>query len=852
MFRRLVAGVAGALMVTSLVAVVPASAVPAPVQQAAPVQAAAAQVLNWTADGDITDYQSAPTTAVAGATTIVFENSEATGNVTGMSHTLTFDTDTPGYNHDVNVDILANPFDSNNGKHQVDVVLTPGKYRFFCALPGHSGMVGELIVEAGGPDTIPPTVDATVSGNKDPQGNYIGSATVNVTAADTGGSGLDFVEYQIDDLTYQRYTAPFQVTEVGDHSVQYRATDKAGNVSQTGSKQFSVVEPQGDDIPPTVNATVAGNNTAKATVTVTASDADSGVKSVEYKLDSGAWTAYTAPVDVTTPGSHMLHYRATDNANNVSPEGMVDFTVVAGDTTPPTVNATVAGNNTAKATVTVTATDSGTGVKSTEYKLDSGPWTAYTAPVDVTAAGSHMLHYRATDNANNVSPEGMVSFTVTAPPDTTPPTVNATVAGNNTAKATVTVTATDSGSGVKSTEYKLDNGAWTAYTAPVDVTTAGAHTLAYRATDNANNVSAEGSVNFTVTAAPDTTPPTVNAAVAGNNTAKATVTITATDAGSGVKSTEYKLDSGQWTAYTAPVDVTAAGSHMLHYRATDNANNVSPEGMVSFTVTAPPDTTAPTVNASVAGNNTAKATVTVTATDAGSGVKSIEYKLDNGAWTAYTAPVDVTAAGTHTLAYRATDNANNVSAEGSTNLTVVAPPVDTTAPNTSAAVTGAKDPQGNYLGSATVTITATDSQSGVKTVEYALDNSAWTAYTTAVRVNALGAHTLKYRATDNAGNVAVEKSVSFTVVGQGSDVCPEGDNRATVIIERDDTKVANKDTGNGCTVSDLIDQYGDHPSHGAFVRHVELVTDDLVTRGVLTIREQSTLVRAAARSDIGN
>jgi hypothetical protein len=203
------------------------------------------------------------------------------------------------------------------------------------------------------------------------------------------------------------------------------------------------------------------------------------------------------------------------------------------------------------------------------------------------------------------------------------------------------------------------------------------------------------------------------------------------------------------------------------------------------------------------------------------------------------------------LHYRATDNANNVSTEGMVSFTVTAPP-DATAPNTSATVTGAKDPQGNYLGSATVTITATDSQSGVKTVEYALDNGAWTAYTAAVRVSALGAHTLKYRATDNAGNVAADKSVSFTVVGQGSDVCPEGDDRATVIIERDDTRVANKDTGNGCTVSDLVDQYGEHPSHGAFVRHVELVTDDLVTRGVLTIREQGTIVRAAARSDIGN
>ncbi len=122
---------------------------------------AAAQVLTWTADDDITRYRSAPTQAVAGATTIVFENSAATGNTTGMPHTLTFDTTTEGYNHDVNLNILASPFDPNNGRHEVTVTLTPGRYRYFCAIPGHArwsasswspgagGAVGTASVRAG-------------------------------------------------------------------------------------------------------------------------------------------------------------------------------------------------------------------------------------------------------------------------------------------------------------------------------------------------------------------------------------------------------------------------------------------------------------------------------------------------------------------------------------------------------------------------------------------------------------------------------------------------------------------------------------------------------------------------------
>jgi hypothetical protein len=118
-------------------------------------------------------------------------------------------------------------------------------------------------------------------------------------------------------------------------------------------------------------------------------------------------------------------------------------------------------------------------------------------------------------------------------------------------------------------------------------------------------------------------------------------------------------------------------------------------------------------------------------------------------------------------------------------------------------------------------------------------------------VNAKGAHTLRARATDNASNTSTPVSVAFTVVEQTGDACPNSDIRSTVIIGGDDTKVANKDTGNGCTLNDLIAERAFYPDHGTFVRHVEDVTGPLVTNGVLTRRDQGTIVRAASRSDIG-
>ena len=67
----------------------------------------------------------------------------------------------------------------------------------------------------------------------------------------------------------------------------------------------------------------------------------------------------------------------------------------------------------------------------------------------------------------------------------------------------------------------------------------------------------------------------------------------------------------------------------------------------------------------VAASVDAKRRVTLTATDQGSGVDRIEYRIGTGAWTTYTAPVQVGAAAT-TVEHRAVDKVGNVGATTST------------------------------------------------------------------------------------------------------------------------------------------------------------------------------------------
>lgn len=118
---------------------------------------------------------------------------------------------------------------------------------------------------------------------------------------------------------------------------------------------------------------------------------------------------------------------------------------------------------------------------------------------------------------------------------------------------------------------------------------------------------------------------------------------------------QYRLGTGEWTAWSAAVDLPA-GSYDVAYRAR------SANGQWSSVETLPVkvDDVVPTATARLAGR-----VLTVSAADGGgSGVGSVEYHLAGQAWRAYTGPVtlDRTA---QVVSFRSTDVAGNVSTVGS-------------------------------------------------------------------------------------------------------------------------------------------------------------------------------------------
>jgi len=325
----------------------------------------------------------------------------------------------------------------------------------------------------------------------------------------------------------------------------------------------------------------------------------------------------------------------------------------------------------------------------------------------------------------------------------------------------VTLAASDATSGLLSTQYRVDGGAWQAYANPVTVSGDGEHRVEFYSTDTAGNVEPLQAVSFRI----DTTAPATEAFLSGPlggggwYTGLVVVTLVAADASSGVDLTEFRVDGGSWQAYAEPVEVAGDGTHTVEYRSTDVAGVDEGSQSVVFDVDATPPATVAVPVGTVGDNQwfTGPVAVALVTVDAGSGVAVAEYRLDDSPWQAFTAPITVTGDGVHVLGYRATDVAGNVEPLGRTYVSI-----DTTAPATTPSLLGQR-PADVYTSHVVVELGASDATSGVSFTEVRVDGGAWQPYTGAFRVTADGAHTVEYRSTDQAGNQEAVKSMTFRI-----------------------------------------------------------------------------------------
>jgi len=157
---------------------------------------------------------------------------------------------------------------------------------------------------------------------------------------------------------------------------------------------------------------------------------------------SYAWTIDGTPVagatsaDLTVPtGSDWgrLAVTVTASAPGLTSDSATSATVRIADVTAPVVAATVTGR-----TVTISATDVGSGISSLEYQLDGATWQSYTAPVALDGS-AHTVQFRATDAAGNTSIVGSTSVPAVGQPSVSAvaaPTITGTASLGRTLTAT--------------------------------------------------------------------------------------------------------------------------------------------------------------------------------------------------------------------------------------------------------------------------------------------------------------------------------------------------------------------------------------------------------------------------------
>ncbi len=217
--------------------------------------------------------------------------------------------------------------------------------------------------------------------------------------------------------------------------------------------------------------------------------------------------------------------------------------------------------------------------------------------------------------------------------DLTPPItsifLNGTI-GNNSwfiSPVTISLTSSDSESGVNYTMYKIDNDNWKIYTNPVEVYDDGDHIISYYSVDIMGNTETLKTVNFRI----DTLIPITSHSISGtlgNNgwyISSVTITMYAMDNQSGINHTYYKLDGGVWIEYITSIILNSDGEHIFEYYSIDKAGNIEPvKGPFIIKI----DQTLPsiTLTKDKIGFNQVKFTANVS--DETSGIDRVEFSLD--------------------------------------------------------------------------------------------------------------------------------------------------------------------------------------------------------------------------------
>lgn len=150
--------------------------------------------------------------------------------------------------------------------------------------------------------------------------------------------------------------------------------------------------------------------TSSVTVTLSAGDDLSGVDSILYSLDGVAWRRYVEPFIISDDGQFTIYFRTIDKAGNMED---IRAETIKIDKTPPTTvaNYDKAWRNT-DFTITLTATDGGSGIKEVYYRINADSIRAISMdgrPIITTEDENNTLEYWSVDVSGNKEPHKILT-----------------------------------------------------------------------------------------------------------------------------------------------------------------------------------------------------------------------------------------------------------------------------------------------------------------------------------------------------------------------------------------------------------------------------------------------------------
>lgn len=319
-----------------------------------------------------------------------------------------------------------------------------------------------------------------------------------------------------------------------------------------------------------------------------ANDKLSGLDKSYISLKNFPYQEYNNVTPGLTDGNYIIYFYSVDNVGNVEEpdfiEIFVDFTSPA---TEYSFNGSFIENKlNSETTITLIAKDNISGIDNIFYQIDNSTEQKYSKPISISelSPGEHKLHYYSIDNVENKEIEKELIFIH----DTEQPDVQILVQGNiyedgktvfSGLNPKITISATDTVSGIKSIRYELNGENAKEYSSGINLPgTRGLQRVIYYADDNVDNQSKKQIKNIYLDlTVPKTYYRTTKSSFWSNDTLiisqNTGIIFTATDTESGVKECHIVLSGKDIILDNDTLYIQKEGMYDIVYYSTDNVGN---------------------------------------------------------------------------------------------------------------------------------------------------------------------------------------------------------------------------------------------------------------------------------------